>query len=531
MDRDYIFDTYRIDKNVQKSYKTLVDVIVSEINRDVTGQLPINKFSIVFVKDISPYLARYIAGTYNEPSILLDIELTKSESDRAKIGIDVAILTSILHEIAHAIQEMYGLDMDEGQAEDFAETYYRTGQVDKFWEKETDAILRMRMTTANDVVERLIIDKEKAHKEPEEIKEELGDIGVSEEVIQDTYDNRDKNLVKFTKRALDESRVTYQELEEMFPIEVLRKIAKDLISDQSRFQMQNKQIIGDYFSTGYVQFADEDDIFDMELDIGEDGLKDVIREIDYWVGQSLEKIGIEDYDVDEVCMKVLSLMPVLDGYDDIKWALKRDIGLNHWSNNNLDIVSGVSDFKETTKHFLNQAETRGIFKDEDAEQAIRNRELEQRQRQEKKLNEEQKKRDEKEQWQRRMMGKVSGLNKTAEFPRLEVTREEFLEIKHNIKEKFVGTIVVDDCKDVINFLYEIYGHEVISVMGSREDIYYDVDMEESIDTLINIIYQDPVKYLQSSGVTIDLQKYEEQHGKLSRQPLLPGMSPIKSENN
>jgi len=53
--------------------------------------------------------------------------------------------------------------------------------------------------TATDVVERYMINREKQHASPEDIKEELEDKGVSEQVIEETYDTRDKNLYKETK--------------------------------------------------------------------------------------------------------------------------------------------------------------------------------------------------------------------------------------------------------------------------------------------------------------------------------------------
>lgn len=58
------------------------------------------------------------------------------------------------------------------------------------------ASVPVEMKTANDVVERFVITREKEHATEPEIREELEDNGVSENVIENTYQTREKNLYK-----------------------------------------------------------------------------------------------------------------------------------------------------------------------------------------------------------------------------------------------------------------------------------------------------------------------------------------------
>ena len=66
------------------------------------------------------------------PVILLDLKEILDACKRYDLPLDLAIETTILHELGHAIQEAKGLPMKEYQAEDFAHTYYDLGRIIDF---------------------------------------------------------------------------------------------------------------------------------------------------------------------------------------------------------------------------------------------------------------------------------------------------------------------------------------------------------------------------------------------------------------
>ena len=89
-------------------------------------------FSVGFVRNTN-YLGLYIDGTSSHPMVALDVPNILESAHKHSVPLKTAIETTLMHELAHAIQEIYGLEMDEEVAESFAYNYWLHGTILCFW--------------------------------------------------------------------------------------------------------------------------------------------------------------------------------------------------------------------------------------------------------------------------------------------------------------------------------------------------------------------------------------------------------------
>lgn len=111
-----------------------------QLHRSLLPQLGLfETFDVHFVTPGSlgdDILGRYIGGTWRRPNTLLDIETCKGIVTRQRrFTLKYIYHTTVLHELAHAVQDAYGLLLDEQEAEDFAFEFYAHGTVQRFWER------------------------------------------------------------------------------------------------------------------------------------------------------------------------------------------------------------------------------------------------------------------------------------------------------------------------------------------------------------------------------------------------------------
>ena len=131
---DYIADQDYNVVEANKKTKKFVDGLVREWQGSLFKELGVFRSITVEYVDVGRGdIAIYAFGTYSHPVIMIDEKETLKALKEYKMEDDweLAIETSILHEIAHALQEYKDKPLDETEAEDFAYAYYNYGQINK----------------------------------------------------------------------------------------------------------------------------------------------------------------------------------------------------------------------------------------------------------------------------------------------------------------------------------------------------------------------------------------------------------------
>lgn len=127
---------YRADFDYEPARVSRADRrLISALSRDLHAKLLpalglFRRFRIAFAELAPNLLARYADGTHSEPVVVLDVEANRRAADRAGVGFELAIATSLLHELGHAIQACAGAAPKECGAEAFARAWYEDGYVE-----------------------------------------------------------------------------------------------------------------------------------------------------------------------------------------------------------------------------------------------------------------------------------------------------------------------------------------------------------------------------------------------------------------
>lgn len=111
-----------------------VGKIAAKMERELKGELPFKRFKVYCAVLGKHKIGMYIDGTHSEPVILVDWEEIVKGAASASIDVEVGVVTTILHELGHACQESAGKEFDEEEAENFADEYWRYGQLTPIWE-------------------------------------------------------------------------------------------------------------------------------------------------------------------------------------------------------------------------------------------------------------------------------------------------------------------------------------------------------------------------------------------------------------
>lgn len=119
---------YEIDEAVDATVSKAVDAACKVIKTNLIPQVDIfSDFEVHFVTGIEE-LGKYANGTYSRPVVLLSA--ANIMDAEAEYGIDAYTIVqqTILHELAHAIQEASEQEMDEDDAEAFIQKYFKEAQ-------------------------------------------------------------------------------------------------------------------------------------------------------------------------------------------------------------------------------------------------------------------------------------------------------------------------------------------------------------------------------------------------------------------
>lgn len=115
------------------TFENILKQVNDRIKKDVLPDIPIKEYKIKTLNNNSNYLGQY---KHNSVFDITIIKLNKRGIKKAKTTLSLydVILTTILHELAHAIQNLkFGNfpNYNEEQAEDFAYTYWDWGIIEK----------------------------------------------------------------------------------------------------------------------------------------------------------------------------------------------------------------------------------------------------------------------------------------------------------------------------------------------------------------------------------------------------------------
>jgi hypothetical protein len=133
---------YEVDINPDQKIVNFVDKIMKKINNVYMPKIGMGKAKVAYVKEDEDSVARYISGTSPYPVFVLNLENIKNVIEElisdwggdAEKEIEIAIETTLYHELGHAIQDWMGLELEEDEAENFGIKLYETGTLDVFWE-------------------------------------------------------------------------------------------------------------------------------------------------------------------------------------------------------------------------------------------------------------------------------------------------------------------------------------------------------------------------------------------------------------
>lgn len=85
-------------------------------------------FSVHAVKGIR-MLGKYVSGSHRRPVVAVSHNACKRAGEKYGVDLYTCYLTTILHELGHAIQEARGRRLDEDEAEEVAHCYWSCGRL------------------------------------------------------------------------------------------------------------------------------------------------------------------------------------------------------------------------------------------------------------------------------------------------------------------------------------------------------------------------------------------------------------------
>ena len=108
--------------------------VIKEIKKEVLPEIKL-KEPIIYYGGRGSFLGKFLGFNYsnnktNKPIIRLNCaECLRCVTD--KLSLYDIILTTILHELGHALQQIKGKPFNEVEAEDFAYDYWAKGKINK----------------------------------------------------------------------------------------------------------------------------------------------------------------------------------------------------------------------------------------------------------------------------------------------------------------------------------------------------------------------------------------------------------------
>jgi metal-dependent HD superfamily phosphatase/phosphodiesterase len=112
----------------------IIEMAIHEVNTSILPKIKasgIKQYKVIPIYRRTDYLGYYENGTcFDTPVIKLNMtQIKRSDFEYPNIGLYEIILSTILHELGHAIQEIKHKIFDEAEAENFAFEYVRLGRI------------------------------------------------------------------------------------------------------------------------------------------------------------------------------------------------------------------------------------------------------------------------------------------------------------------------------------------------------------------------------------------------------------------
>jgi uncharacterized protein YlbG (UPF0298 family) len=129
---------YEHDPDVEEGIKEFVHSYIESLKSSLFPEIGfLENMKAAFVKLNEGEIAAYISGS--EPYVVIVVDVNRIKEVLEEIGdshyLERHLEVTIVHELAHAIQEGVNIELDEDEAEDFARAYVDQGHIQRFWDK------------------------------------------------------------------------------------------------------------------------------------------------------------------------------------------------------------------------------------------------------------------------------------------------------------------------------------------------------------------------------------------------------------
>jgi hypothetical protein len=128
-------DDYELDEHPDPKVKAIVNKVTSDIKKALPKYKVFSDFTVAYITSESAgdAIAMFASGTSSKPVILFNTAGVYHYVKKFGVNLHTEVAMTLWHEIGHAIQEARGLDFDEQDAEDFADSHvYEFGSDDPF---------------------------------------------------------------------------------------------------------------------------------------------------------------------------------------------------------------------------------------------------------------------------------------------------------------------------------------------------------------------------------------------------------------
>lgn len=111
---------YILDESIEND---LIQV-EKEVRNDILHKIPdFQDFYLYQIKH-TPHLGKYVLQSFRKPIVLICVDTCKKSAKKYNLSIRCVYLTTVLHELGHAIQEARGKSLNEEEAESVAYEYW-----------------------------------------------------------------------------------------------------------------------------------------------------------------------------------------------------------------------------------------------------------------------------------------------------------------------------------------------------------------------------------------------------------------------
>ena len=111
---------YILDESIEND---LIQV-EKEVRNDILHKIPdFQDFYLYQIKHIE-HLVKYVLQSFRKPIVLICVDTCKKSAKKYNLSMRCVYLTTVLHELGHAMQEARGKSLNEEEAESVAYEYW-----------------------------------------------------------------------------------------------------------------------------------------------------------------------------------------------------------------------------------------------------------------------------------------------------------------------------------------------------------------------------------------------------------------------